>query len=67
MYTSVIFSTGTFDFSKADLMATAPSLVADTDTKEPLNWEEVSRLSHKKMDDARLCTFAVGVRAALKI
>jgi hypothetical protein len=67
MYTSVIFSTGTFDFSKADLIATAPSLVADTDTKEPLNWEEVSRLSHKQVNDVVLFTFAVGVRAALKI
>lgn len=38
MYTSVIFSTGTLDFSKADLIATAPSLGAETVTKAPLNF-----------------------------
>ena len=38
MYTSVIFSIGTLDFSRADLIATAPSCGAETETKEPLNW-----------------------------
>jgi len=38
MYTSVILETGTLDFSRADLMATAPSWGAETGRKEPLNW-----------------------------
>jgi hypothetical protein len=38
MYTSVIFSTGTFDFSSASFMAVAPSRGADTEVKAPLNF-----------------------------
>jgi hypothetical protein len=37
MYTSEILEAGIFDFSRADLMATAPSLGAETVRKEPLN------------------------------
>ena len=42
MYTSVIWETGTLDFSKADLMATAASFGAGTAVKEPLNWNCLS-------------------------
>jgi hypothetical protein len=38
----VILETGTPDFSRADLMATAPSWGAETVAKEPLNYFERS-------------------------
>jgi hypothetical protein len=42
MYTASIEETGTFDFSSADLMAVAPSWVADTVVKLPLNYCVIS-------------------------
>lgn len=44
MYTSDILDTGTLDFSRADLMATAPSSGAGTVTKDPLNCIFVKKL-----------------------
>jgi hypothetical protein len=40
----VIFEIGTPDFSKADLMATAPSFGAGTVRKAPLNYDIVSSM-----------------------
>jgi hypothetical protein len=45
MYTASMDETGTFDFSSADLMAVAPSSVAETVVKLPLNWRGVSWLN----------------------
>lgn len=64
IYTSVIFSGGTFDFSRADLMATAPSLGAETVRKEPLNYSILAVILEVC---AHLFTLAVGVLAALKM
>ena len=44
MYTSVILEMGTPDFSRADLIATAPSWGAETVVKEPLNWIPLSEM-----------------------
>jgi hypothetical protein len=41
-------STGTLDLSRADLMATAPSLEASTLEKEPLNWGYRVSVGYKK-------------------
>lgn len=53
MYTSLIFSTGMPDFSTADLMATAPSCGAGTETKEPLNWGSQHKSSQKVFRNRR--------------
>lgn len=63
MYTASIEETGTFDFSRADLIAVAPSCVAETVVKLPLNCSLVSRLPQQCDQIAR--TTAVGVRLAL--
>lgn len=39
IYTLPMQSDGTFDFSKADLMATAPSFGAEIERKEPPNYK----------------------------
>src|SRR5262245_32719299 len=48
MYTLSIDETGTADFARADLMAVAPSCVADTLVNAPLNFQSVSTL-HKSL------------------
>lgn len=55
--------TGTLDFSSADLMAVAPSCVAETVVKLPLNYNRVSQPvnPHNQV----IHTTAVGVRLAL--
>lgn len=65
MYTSEICSTGTLDFSRADLMATAPSLEAGTAANEPLNYENGQQ--RKRQNQQERLTFAVGVLAALRM
>ena len=43
MYTASMEEIGTFDFSRADLIAVAPSWVAETVVKLPLNCTMVSK------------------------
>jgi hypothetical protein len=58
--------TGTFDFSRADLIAVAPSSVAETVVKLPLNCGAVRKITLiRHVGDAR--TTAVGVRLALRM
>lgn len=44
MYTASMEEIGTFDFSRADLIAVAPSWVAETVVKLPLNYVSISKL-----------------------
>jgi hypothetical protein len=64
MYTASIEDTGTLDFSRASLIAVAPSCVAETVVKLPLNytWSASNAFS-----TLALLTTAVGVRLALII
>ena len=63
----MIFSTGTFDFSRADLIATAPSWGAEREANEPLNYTQYQYVSTAVIWLYWIITFATGVRAALRI
>jgi hypothetical protein len=57
MYTSDILDAGTVDFSRADLMAVAPSWGAETDVKAPLNYlhdNQYAMMKKYEMHDVQL-------------
>ena len=56
MYTASIEDTGTFDFSSADLIAVAPSCVAETVVKLPLNCVTVSRQFNSSVYNSYHCS-----------